>query len=79
MAILRSTDGKFYDVPDEELGNYEVPADQVKGLLSGLGPAGGGGGGAVRPYSHCGGGGFRNCGFRNCGFRNCGFRNCGSQ
>lgn len=88
MAILRSADGKFYDVPDDELANYEVPAEQVKGLLSasaqgpgpgpgpGFGPGPGmgpRGGGQVQPYGYCPP--WRNC-FRNC-FRNCsGFRNC---
>ena len=80
MAILRSADGKFYDIPDADLAQYEIPADQVKGMLAegggpgpGPGPGPPQGGGSVRPYQHCG---FRNCGFRNCGFRNCGFRNC---
>ena len=55
MAILRSMDGKFYQVPDGELGNYEVPAEQVKEKLAsagaplpsgpqGCGPSPGGGG-----------------------------------
>ena len=85
MAILRSADGKFYDVPDDELSNYEIPADQVKGMLA-AGPQGPGpgpgpgvgpqGGGAVQPYGYCPP--WRNC-FRNC-FRNCsGFRNCAGR
>lgn len=82
MAILRSADGKFYDVPDDELANYEVPADQVKGMLGAVGPGQGPGpgpgpqgrgGGEVQPYGYCPP--WRNC-FRNC-FRNCSqFRNC---
>lgn len=87
MAILRSADGKFYDIPDDELSNYEVPPDQVKGLLAASGPgpgAGAGpgpgprpqGGGEVQPYGYCPP--WRNC-FRNC-FRNCGqFRNCAGR
>lgn len=91
MAILRSAEGKFYDVPDEELANYEVPADQVNEMISGggfgQGPApgpgpGGGPGEGVQPYHYCGffRNRFRNCGFRNYGFRNyCGFRNCAGR
>jgi hypothetical protein len=30
MAILRSLDGKFYDVPDDLLFSYLIPADKVK-------------------------------------------------
>lgn len=33
MAILRSVDGRFYEVPDDQLGQYEVPPDQVKQKL----------------------------------------------
>ena len=45
MAILRSLEGKFYDIPDEEAQKYEVPREQVKDLLAKAGgppPAGGG-------------------------------------
>ena len=53
MAILRSSDGKFYDVPDEEAHKYEVPREKVKDLLSKAGgPPGGGGGGPGRPGPH---------------------------
>ena len=47
MAILKSADGKFYDVPDSQLGSLEIPADQVKQRLAeaGGGPAGGSGAG----------------------------------
>lgn len=37
MAIVRSVDGTFYDVPDGELEQYQVPPDQVKGLMEGAG------------------------------------------
>jgi hypothetical protein len=40
MAILKSADGKFYDVPDSQLESLEIPADQVKQRLA---EAGGGG------------------------------------
>lgn len=33
MAILRSTDGKFYDVPDEQLEGMLVPGEEVKAKL----------------------------------------------
>ncbi len=32
MAVVRSLEGTFYDIPDSELEQYKVPADQVKGL-----------------------------------------------
>ena len=43
MAILKSADGKFYDVPDSQLETLEIPADQVKQRLTEAGgaPAGG--------------------------------------
>ena len=52
MAILRSVDGRLYDVPDDQLSDYEVPAEKVNELMAemGEGPAGGGGGGDVEPY-----------------------------
>jgi hypothetical protein len=37
MAIVRSVDGTFYEVPDGELEQYKVPPDQVKGLMEGAG------------------------------------------
>ena len=43
MAIVRSLEGMFYDVPDDELGKYQVPPDQVKKLMESAGgrpPAG---------------------------------------
>ena len=33
MAILRSVDGNFYEVPDDQLSKFAVPADQVKEKL----------------------------------------------
>lgn len=70
MAILRSVEGKFYEVPDKELSKLEVPAEKVKDLI---GPEGGAGApgpqagpsGGVDPY-WC----WRN--WRNCYcWRNC--------
>jgi hypothetical protein len=37
MSILRAVDGTFYEVPDSELEQFKVPADQVKGLMEGAG------------------------------------------
>ena len=54
MAILRSRDGKFYDIPDGELESMEVPAERLKEVLGDMGPEGEAGGG-VEPY----GWGFR--------------------
>jgi len=52
MAVVRSLEGTFYDIPDSEIEKYKVPADQVKGLMESAGqklpqnpvqqPAGGG-------------------------------------
>jgi hypothetical protein len=53
VAILRSVDGKFFEVPDDELENFEVPPEKVKQVLEELdsmegpemaGPVQGGGG-----------------------------------
>ncbi len=33
MAILRSTDGRFYDIPDEQLDEQLVPGEEVKQKL----------------------------------------------
>ncbi|MGI9382993.1 MAG: hypothetical protein ACR2PO_07550 [Methyloligellaceae bacterium] len=49
MAILRSVDGRLYDVPDDQLTDYEVPADKVNELMSEMGEGEAGGGG-VEPY-----------------------------
>ncbi|MCC6746038.1 MAG: hypothetical protein IT371_00180 [Deltaproteobacteria bacterium] len=32
MAILRSLDGKFFDVPDDQLEKYALPAEKVQQL-----------------------------------------------
>jgi hypothetical protein len=37
MAVVRSLEGTFYDIPDSELDKYKVPADQVKGLMEAAG------------------------------------------
>ena len=34
MAILRSTDGKFYEVADEQLTNALIPAEELKNKLN---------------------------------------------
>ncbi|MGA2936900.1 MAG: hypothetical protein ABSF52_07360 [Syntrophobacteraceae bacterium] len=59
MAVVRSLEGTFYDIPEGELEKYKVPADQVKGLMEAAGqklpqnpgqqPAGG-----VQPRGTCG-------------------------
>ncbi len=88
MAILRSMDGKFYNIPDDTLGEYEMGPDEVKeqigeaaggGGPQGGGPQGGGGGGPqggpgqVQPQRG-GHGCWHNC-WHNCWSRNC-WRNC---
>ena len=58
MAILRSFDGTFYEVPDDQLATFELAPEKVKEALAQAGedlpagpppgaPAGGGGGGQV--------------------------------
>jgi hypothetical protein len=37
MAILRSLDGQFYEVPDDQLAKYLIPADKVKEKVQGTG------------------------------------------
>jgi hypothetical protein len=37
MAILRSLDGKFYEIPDDLLSSYLIPADKVKERVEGHG------------------------------------------
>lgn len=41
MAILRSSDGKFYDIADDQLEGKLIPAEQIKEKLDavGVGPA----------------------------------------
>ena len=62
MAILRSVDGKFYEVPDKDLDKFEIPADELRDKLGDMsqagGPgAGGPGGGNAGPGGPGGGGG----------------------
>ena len=79
MAILRSNDGQFYNVPDKSLSEMRIPAGQVKAQLTAAAaddlamqketedsvtPHG---------YGH-GRGCWRNCWSRNC-WHNC-WRNC---
>jgi hypothetical protein len=35
MAILRSLDGKFYEIPDSLLSSYLIPADKVEARMKG--------------------------------------------
>jgi len=37
MAVVRSLEGTFYDIPDSELEQYKVPPEQVKGLMEAAG------------------------------------------
>ena len=71
MAILRSVDGKFYEVPDKDLAKMEIPADEVREKLGDLadqagpagpgpgagGPGGGGGGAGAQVVIQIHGGG----------------------
>ncbi len=50
MAILMSVSGRFYEIPDEQLSQHEVPSDlvrQIAGLVN-SGPEGG----EVEPYGY---------------------------
>ena len=40
MVILRSIDGRFYQIPDEEAGKFLVPADKVEATLRAAAPQG---------------------------------------
>ena len=75
MAILRSTDGKFYEVADEELEEKLIPAEELKKKLGGVAKAEKADPdkveGEVNAHGWCW---RRNC-FSNCWRRNC-FRNC---
>ena len=43
MSVLRGPDGKFYDVPDDQLTKYAVPPEKVRETLEKAGvPAPGG-------------------------------------
>ena len=37
MAILRSLDGKFYEIEDDDLSDYELDADRVKEVMAEIG------------------------------------------
>jgi hypothetical protein len=37
MAILRSLDGRFYEIPDDLLSGYLIPADKVAERVKGGG------------------------------------------
>src|SRR5262245_2258650 len=47
MGILRALDGRFYEIPDEQMAKFLIPGDKVKERLQAAGiqaqPAGGGG------------------------------------
>ncbi len=50
MAILMSVSGKFYEIPEEQLSQHEVPSDLVRQIASlvSQGPEGG----EVEPYGY---------------------------
>ena len=37
MAILRSLDGRFFEIPDDQVDRFLIPADQVKAKLDAAG------------------------------------------
>jgi hypothetical protein len=37
MAILRSVDGRFFEIPDDQVEKYLIPADKVKQKLESSG------------------------------------------
>ncbi len=56
MAILRSMDGSFYDVPDEQVTKFRIPQEKLKEKLGAYadqseGPTPGSGGGSPSPAS----------------------------
>jgi hypothetical protein len=60
MAILRSMDGNFYEVPDEQVTKFKIPQEKLKEKLgtyagSSQGPPGGGEGGPplVNVHVYC--------------------------
>ena len=79
MAILRSNDGQFYNVPDNALSEMRIPAGQVKAQLTSAAAEDlviqkeAGTGDSVTPHGY-GHGCWRNCWRRNC-WHNC-WRNC---
>jgi len=74
MAILRSSDGKFYDVSDDQLEGNMIPADEVKSRLkqAGPGPQEKSASGDVEAHGWCG----RRRYFSNCWRRNCWRNSC---
>jgi len=56
MTLLRSKEGRFYDLPEDSLKKYEVPAQRVKEILAELESETGGSEGDVEPYGYYGGG-----------------------
>ena len=50
MPVLQAMDGKFYDIPDDQASQFEVPREKVKELLEKSGvPATQGGPGPSQP------------------------------
>lgn len=49
MAILRSSDGKFYDISDDHLEGSLIPAEMIKEKLGSVGPGNGPSEGPVGP------------------------------
>ncbi len=50
MPVLQAMDGKFYDIPDDQASQFEVPREKVKDLLEKSGvPAAQGGPGPGQP------------------------------
>jgi hypothetical protein len=61
MSVLRGPDGKFYEVPDDQLTKYAVPPEKVRETLERAGvpapsgrPEGGPGGGSPGMGMHGG-------------------------
>jgi len=62
MSLMKSIDGRLYNVPDEQAARFLIPADKVADTLKAAGieapasgQAGQQGGGQVQAYSHHGG------------------------
>lgn len=62
MSLMKSIDGRLYNVPDEQAAKYLIPADKVAEVLKEAGlpaPAGAGTAsqeaGQIKAYSHHGG------------------------